>query len=128
MKYGKYVSYVFGCCHSKFAYNVQPVYTVSAAGTPMSKSKKKFVPPRDRAAKPLLVCRWPPWRPGALCSQLQSMGVLSSLEEQSDRFSFRSTGLSVPGVSCFCKPSCPGFPELKGLVGEGGAELFLKIR
>jgi hypothetical protein len=54
---------------------------VSGGGTPMSKSKKKFVSPRDMAAKPLLVCRWPPWRPWALVGQLLSWGVLSSLEE-----------------------------------------------
>jgi hypothetical protein len=103
----------------KITPNVPGVCAVSGGGTPTYKSKKKFVPLCNLTAKPLLISRWLLWRPGALFSQLQVWDVLSSLEEQSDRFSVRSTGLPNPGVCLVCKPSCPGFPELKCLAGNG---------
>jgi hypothetical protein len=94
----------------KLTANFQGVCAVSAAGTPMSKSKKKFVPLCNLTAKPLLISRWHPWRPGALFSQLQVWDVLSSLEVESERFSVRSTGLSVPGVCLVWLGFCPGRP------------------
>lgn len=103
----------------KIAYKVPVICTLSSGHIPMSKSKKKIMPPCYMATKPVLVWRWAPRRPSGLVSQLLSWGVLSSYEETSGCFSGRSTSSCNQSSCLVCKLFCPGFPEVKGLVGEG---------